>query len=105
MLKLQKVLFAIIFLLLIVSCTEKRSTYDEALKTAHWSEISEKAKGTTVNFMMWQGSPVINDYINNYVVPSVNKKYNIELKISGAKAPKSYSWSWVKSRPISKRDK
>ncbi len=37
--------------------------------------------------MMWQGSPTINNYINNYVVPSVKEKYNIDLKISGGQGP------------------
>ena len=46
-----------------------------------------KAEGSTVNFMMWQGSPTINNYINNYVVPSVKEKYNINLKISGGQGP------------------
>ncbi|HZJ21229.1 MAG TPA: ABC transporter substrate-binding protein [Pricia sp.] len=77
----------IVAILLSASCAEKPKTDDEVLKTSPWPEIAEKAQGTTVNFMMWQGSPAINDYINNYVVPSVKKKYDIDLKISGGQGP------------------
>ncbi|HZJ21593.1 MAG TPA: ABC transporter substrate-binding protein, partial [Pricia sp.] len=77
----------IVAILLSASCAEKPKTDDEVLKTTLWPEIAEKAHGTTVNFMMWQGSPAINDYINNYVVPSVKKNYNIDLKISGGQGP------------------
>jgi len=37
--------------------------------------------------MMWQGSPSINSYINNYVVPSIKEEYNIDLKITGGQGP------------------
>ena len=30
---------------------------------------------------MWQGSPYVNDYINNYVIPEVKERYNINLEI------------------------
>lgn len=85
--KYKKISIVVLAILLAVSCTEKPAANDEALKTGRWQEIAEKAKGTTVNFMMWQGSPTINDYINNYVVPSVKEKYNIDLKISGGQGP------------------
>lgn len=57
------------------------------LTTTPWSEIEAQARGTQVNFMMWQGSPSINDYINNYVVPTVRERYGIELVISGGQGP------------------
>ncbi len=85
--KLKNTPYIILLLLLTLSCTEKPAHNDEALKTAPWQEIAEKAHSTTVNFMMWQGSPAINDYINNYLVPSVKEKYNIDLKISGGQGP------------------
>ncbi|MGB6151715.1 MAG: ABC transporter substrate-binding protein [Pricia sp.] len=85
--KHRNILIILITVLLVLSCSEKPPTNDEALKTAQWQEIEATAKGTTVNFMMWQGSPAINNYINNYVVPSVKKKYNIDLQISGGQGP------------------
>jgi putative spermidine/putrescine transport system substrate-binding protein len=83
----KSLFFPVAYLLFLISCSEKPSGDDEALKTDPWEEISQKAKGTTVNFMMWQGSPTINAYINNYVVPSVKEKYGIDLNISGGQGP------------------
>lgn len=87
MLKRRKIPIAIVILLVALCCSEEPSVNDEALKTVPWEEIETAAKGSTVNFMMWQGSPAINEYINNYVVPSVKDKYNIDLKISGGQGP------------------
>jgi putative spermidine/putrescine transport system substrate-binding protein len=47
-----------------------------------WSEIEKEARGTTVNLMMWTGDPLINAYIQNYVVPNVKKRLGIDLKIA-----------------------
>ena len=83
-----KIPIVILFAILAFSCGEQSANdEDKALKSASWQEISQKAQGTTVNFMMWQGSPSINDYINNYVVPSVKEKFNIDLDISGGQGP------------------
>ncbi len=84
--KMGRLLLCGIFLCL-ASCGKEKSQDSEALETASWEEIVETGKGQTVNFMMWQGSPVINDYINNYVVPTVKEKYGITLKISGGQGP------------------
>ena len=80
--------FSIITMLaLFISCSSEPKTDDSGLKTASWDVISTKAKGTTINMMMWQGSPVINDYMNNYIVPQLKEKYAIDLKISGGQGP------------------
>jgi putative spermidine/putrescine transport system substrate-binding protein len=47
----------------------------------NWSEISKNAMGTSVNMMMWQGDPLINKYMTEWVVPEVKKRFNIDLKI------------------------
>lgn len=67
------------------SCESSEELQD--WKNASWSEIKEEASSTTVNFMMWQGSPIVNDYINNYVKPTLKKKYNITLNISSGQGP------------------
>ena len=72
---------------LLHSCTSSNSSPKEDLSTLEWPAITEKSSGTKVNFMMWQGNPPLNDYINNYVVPAVKDLYNIELKISGGQGP------------------
>lgn len=71
--------------LLFLSCEKPEEVKN--WKQASWDEVVEEASGSTVNFMMWQGSPVINDYINNYVKPTLKNKYNITLNISSGQGP------------------
>jgi putative spermidine/putrescine transport system substrate-binding protein len=65
----------------IFGCQNTSKTADFDVKTATWQEIKEKAKGTTVQLMMWQGDPLINQYMTTFVVPEVKKRFDIDLKI------------------------
>ena len=76
-----------ITVLLLFGCSTQQAEETIDLKSASWEAITQEAKGSTVNFVMWQGSPIINNYINNYVVPAVKEKLNINLKISGGQGP------------------
>lgn len=76
-----------LFTLILFSCQPNKKKKDDDLKNLSWKEIEQKAKGSTVNFMMWQGGPVLNDYINNYVKPTLKKEYGINLKITGGQGP------------------
>ncbi len=74
--------------LLAMACNPEPPVSDPSdIRTANWPEIQNEAQGTTVTFMMWQGSPVLNDYINHYLKPALKKKYDIRLKISGGQGP------------------
>ncbi len=70
-------------LFLTMSCSENPSETQGDIMNASWEEITQQSAGTTVNFMMWQGSPAANNYINNYVVPTLKEQYNIDLRITG----------------------
>ncbi len=85
---IQYVLLGLIMALL-ASCSGDQSgvTNGPDLQHTPWEEIEAQAKGTTVTFMMWQGSPAINGYINNYLIPTVKEKYDINLEISGGQGP------------------
>ena len=72
--------------LCITSCDDQPSPQQD-LALLEWSAIGEKAAGSDVNFMMWQGNPPLNDYINNYVVPRVKELYDINLNITGGQGP------------------
>lgn len=72
---------------LLAACGEAPAEPKSDITEASWEEITQKASGTTVTFMMWQGSPVLNGYINSYVIPTVKEQYNINLKISGGRGP------------------
>ena len=49
-----------------------------------WSAIEAQARGQTVTWAMWQGDPFINDYVANYVVPEVQRRYGIKLQVVGS---------------------
>jgi putative spermidine/putrescine transport system substrate-binding protein len=67
----------------LAGCGSRAKENKEDLNTLSWEEITQKAQGQTVSWMMWQGSPYVNKYINNYVIPEVKERYNISLEISG----------------------
>ncbi len=69
------------------SCVNESTVPETDILQDSWSEIEKKAEGSTVAFMMWQGSPVLNEYINNYLVPTLKEKYDIRLEISGGQGP------------------
>lgn len=64
------------------ACNSTSTSKEKDPLQLSWNEILKQAKGQTVNFMMWQGDPQINKYINSYVIPSVKEKYGITLKTS-----------------------
>ncbi len=80
---IQRITPLLVLMCLLSSCGSSGPTDTTDWNAASWEEIEQAARGSTVNFMMWQGSPRINDFINNYVVPTVKENYDIELKISG----------------------
>jgi len=75
-------LFLLLFAFILSACNNNASTIEKDPLQFSWDEILIQAKGQTVNFMMWQGDPQINKYINSYVIPSVKAKYGITLQTS-----------------------
>ncbi len=47
---------------------------------ASWEEVLQQARGQTVDWFMWGGSPAVNAYVNGYVAPRVKSLYGIELR-------------------------
>jgi putative spermidine/putrescine transport system substrate-binding protein len=50
--------------------------------TAPWEQIEQAAQGSTVRMMMWQGDPLINRYMSEWVVPELKKRHGIDLNIA-----------------------
>ncbi|MGV3608036.1 MAG: ABC transporter substrate-binding protein [Planctomycetaceae bacterium] len=48
-----------------------------------WEAITRQARGQTVNMAMWDGDPMINAYMRDYVAPELKKQFGIELKQVG----------------------
>ena len=45
-----------------------------------WNDALNLAKGQTVDWYMWGGSPSVNSYVNGYVAEEVKKRYDITLR-------------------------
>lgn len=73
----------LIFLLLFMACTGAPSgSGEDDLAKLSWSETEARARGTRVHMMMWQGDPLINRYMAEYVVPEVRERYGIDLNLA-----------------------
>lgn len=62
--------------------TDQSSQQDQILKSGDWASIESTAKGSTVQMMMWQGDPLINRYMSEWVTPALKAQYGIDLRIS-----------------------
>jgi putative spermidine/putrescine transport system substrate-binding protein len=52
--------------------------------TATWPEIERAARGQTVTWMMWQGDPFINAYVQRFVAPRLLAQQGVTLRaVSG----------------------
>ena len=45
-----------------------------------FSELEEAAAGTTVNFFVWGGDDATNAYVDDYVAPRMEEKYDVTVK-------------------------
>jgi len=77
----QRILLLAWAVLGLAGCGEKPAQED--LSGLSWPQIEQKARGTTVHLMMWQGDPYINAYMNTYVVPEVKKQFGVDLRLAG----------------------
>ncbi len=78
--KKKLLLFLSIFIFFACQNTPKQAEFN--VKNATWQQIETQAKGTSVQLTMWQGDPLINQYMAKYVVPEVKNRYGINLKIN-----------------------
>jgi len=79
--KYRPVLLAVGLLLLAVACSNSKKEEID-LNALPWEEIRKQASGANLNLMMWTGDPKINAYMNNYVVPEVKNRFDINLNIA-----------------------
>lgn len=75
----MKPLYLFLLILLLLSCTLEKAP--PQLPTT-WPEVESQARNTTVHMMMWQGDPLINRYMNEYVAPELKIRYGIDLRIA-----------------------
>lgn len=74
-------LLALCLLLSSPACKRGEGSEDFALDQ-DWAAIEKAAKGTEVQMMMWQGDPLINRYIQEFVKPQLKERFQIDLRIA-----------------------
>ncbi|MFO1094414.1 MAG: ABC transporter substrate-binding protein [Planctomycetaceae bacterium] len=55
----------------------------ELTDSTNWDEILELARGSTVRLSMWDGDPLINAYMRDYVTPHLRDDHGIDLELTG----------------------
>ena len=71
-------------LLSLVGCSDPKSSPSSELSdTATWEQIEAQAKGQTVRMAMWDGDPLINAYMRDYVTPTLLKDFGVTLETIG----------------------
>lgn len=66
--------FSLLFLL-----TSTQAIADET-GTTDWDEVVKTARGQTVDWYMWGGSPAVNKYVNGFLAEKLKEKYSITLR-------------------------
>ncbi len=74
-------LHSLLLFFILPACNNNSDISKDPLQLS-WNDILTDAKGKTINFMMWQGDPQINKYMNDYIVPAVKDSFGITLQIS-----------------------
>ncbi len=74
--------FLALIIVVLSACKNDNNAVSVDYLSKPWDSIVTSASGTTVNLTMWQGDPYINRYMNEYVIPQLKLKYNINLKIA-----------------------
>lgn len=49
-------------------------------QTDQWERVVKKARGQTVDWFMWGGSPAVNAFVNGYAAERVEAEYGITLR-------------------------
>jgi putative spermidine/putrescine transport system substrate-binding protein len=76
----------ICYLAMACSSSTDRSKANPDLATLPWEDIVIQAKGQTLNLSMWQGSPIVNRYIQEFLKPRLAQQYDIDLQVNGGYA-------------------
>jgi putative spermidine/putrescine transport system substrate-binding protein len=45
-----------------------------------WDDVLARAKGQTVDWFMWGGSPAVNTFVNGYLTETLKQRYDITLR-------------------------
>ena len=68
-------------LILLAACGNPSKPPAALSDSAPWSDVESAARSQTVTMMMWQGDPLINRYMQEFVKPRVKELFDIELDL------------------------
>ncbi len=63
------------------SCGNHSTPSTELPESWSWQDIEQAAAGTQLSMMMWQGDPLVNRYMVEYVKPALKQCCNIDLQL------------------------
>jgi len=69
-----------IFCLLLMFLAVLPASGADPLLTAEWPAVVASARGQTVDWYMWGGSPAVNTLVNGYLADQVQTRYGITLR-------------------------
>lgn len=75
-------LMLVAMFMLLAGCGDTATPVDVPLDTS-WQQIEQQSRGTTVRMMMWDGDPLINAYMRDFVGRALREKYDIQLELVG----------------------
>jgi len=67
--------------LFLFACNSSEKEQRKLAASSSWDEILAEARGSELNFIMWQGDPLINAYIAEYIKPKLKELYGIEMNV------------------------
>ena len=74
---------SILILMLAITGCERTANQPELSTDATWEEVLKQARGQTVKMAMWDGDPLINAYIRDYVTPELQQQFGVTLETIG----------------------
>src|SRR4028119_517605 len=66
--------------LALASCGGAASTGSSSGEERPFSELEKEARGTEVNLAMYGGDEAINAYVDDYVIPELDREHGIDLR-------------------------
>ncbi len=81
--RIIQLFIAILYIALFSSaCNKVNNDTSAEVLSLSWDDILAEARGKTVHLMMWQGDPLINAYMQQYVTPALKTQYDVNLRIT-----------------------
>ena len=90
--KFLSIKLAVLSLLLLSACDQPQQTAQADPTNLSWQEIEENGSNTTVQMLTWMGDAAINNYMTNYVAPTLKERYNIKLEMASVAGPRIVSF-------------